>query len=163
MKIYGSAFERNSTTFKPWIEDLVKGESKVNSKTLYPYEIVRQVSANASKEQSQLLEAMWDSLPDYFDGSTRSVLPIIDVSGSMESPVSGSTSATCMNVAIGLGMYCAERTRGAFRNKFITFHSQPTLISIPNPKYYNLCSRVDTVRRAPWEDRPTFRLRLILF
>lgn len=159
MKIYRNAFERNSTTFKPWVEDLVKGASKVNSKTLYPHEIVRDISSyGINDNQKSLLEAMWEQLPDYFDGSTRSVLPIIDVSGSMDTPVGGygsGNSATCMDVAIGLGMYCAERTRGPFQNKFVTFHSRPTLVNIP--QHYNLWGRVDTVKRAPWGGSTNFQ------
>ena len=158
MKIYRSAFERNSKTFKPWVDSLVKGEVKVNSKTLYPHEIVRDTcSYSITHDQKSLLQAMWEQLPDYFDGSTRSVLPIIDVSGSMDTPVGGygsGNSTKCMDVAVGLGMYCAERTRGPFRGKFVTFHSKPTLINIPNTDFY---SRVQDVKRAPWGGTTNFQ------
>jgi hypothetical protein len=157
MKIYKSAFERNSKSFKPWLDLLVKGDVKVNSKTLYPYEIVRDVSRSITADQASLLEAMWNHLPDYFEGSTRSVLPIIDVSGSMETPAGGygsNSTATCMDVAVGLGMYCAERTQGSFKNKFITFHERPTLVSIPETDFL---SRVSAVKSAPWGGTTNFQ------
>jgi hypothetical protein len=149
MKIYRSAFERNSSeAFGSWVESLVKGEVKVNSKTLYPHELVRDVSAySVSRDQEALLSVMWDSLPDYFKGNSRTVLPIIDVSSSMSASVGGSGTTSCMDVAIGLGIYCAERTQGPFKNKFITFADRPKLISIPDTDF---AGRVASVQSAPW-------------
>ena len=159
MKIYRSAFERNSSeAFGSWVESLVKGEVKVNSATLYPYEIVRDISAhNVTHDQVALLAVMWDSLPDYFQGSTRSVLPIIDVSSSMEMPIGGyasNSTASCMDVAVGLGIYCAERSEGPFKNKFITFASNPKLIDIPNAHF---SGRVASVQSAPWGGTTNFQ------
>ena len=154
MSIYRKAFQRNSEdTFNEWTESLVKGEAKVNSGTLYPYEIVRsaQEGFNATVEQQALLSAMWESLPDYFEGSERSVLPVIDVSGSMMSPINGGTTygvgPTCRDVAIGLGMYCSERTNGPFKNKFITFSEKPELVNLPK---IDLLDRIASISTSSW-------------
>jgi len=161
MKIYRKAFQRNSEdTFSQWTASLTKGEAKVNSTTLYPYELVRaaSISSTIPQEERELLSAMWDSLPDFFDGNTRNVLPIIDVSGSMYEPVGGygSNSAdNCMHVAVGLGMYCAERTEGAFKNKFVTFSERPTLIDIPSDR--NFVERCDSIIRADWGGSTNFQ------
>jgi hypothetical protein len=101
---------------------------------------------------------MWDSLPDFFDGNTRNVLPIIDVSGSMYEPVGGYSSNSpdaCVHVAIGLGMYCAERTQGAFKNKFVTFDEKPTLVDSPSERTF--VERCDSIMRADWGGSTNFQ------
>lgn len=147
MLIYSNAFKRNSSTYPQWVEGLASGKTKVNSSTLYPYEIVKSVDA----ENEQVRTAQWNALPDYFGGSARNVLPIIDVSGSMEARINNTTS--CMDVAIGLGMYCAQRSQGVFKNKFITFHSTPSLLSIPPASFKN---QVEYIRSAPWGGSTNF-------
>lgn len=159
MSIYRKAFERNSDNFKSWLESLAKGEVKVNSSTLYPYELVKAaMSYDTVPEDNTLLESMWDALPDYFDGSARNVLPVIDVSGSMSEPVGGFSSGSttsCMHVAIGLGMYCAERTQGAFKNKFVTFHDVPSLIDIPAHRSFT--DRCRFIERSDWGGTTNFQ------
>jgi len=156
MKIYAGAFERNSNNFKPWLESLVKGEVKVNSKTLYPHELVHEAGKwDITEDHKALLQAMWEQLPDYFDGNTRNVLPIIDVSGSMSSIISTSSTMTCMDVAVGLGMYCALRTEGIFKNKFITFETSPRLMEIP--AHASFSEKVNFVKQAPWGGNTNFQ------
>ena len=61
----------------------------------------------------------------------------VDTSSSM----TGREASAPINVAIGLGMYCAERIGGAFKDHYISFSSKPQLIKIEGVDF------VDKVRR----------------
>ena len=62
---------------------------------------------------------------------------VVDTSGSM----TGTKASAPINVAIGLGMYCAERIGGAFKDHYISFSAKPQLIKIKGVDF------VDKVRR----------------
>jgi hypothetical protein len=61
------------------------------------------------------------------EGSEERILPVVDVSGSMESPAGGNPNLTCMDIAVSLGMYISERSEGNFKDAFITFSESPEL------------------------------------
>jgi len=141
MKNYRKAFARNDESrWNEYISTLTKGEAKVNSSTLYPHDLVRHFLGHSGGDsQASLLNAQWKALPNYMKGSTERVLPVCDVSGSME--------GTPMEVCIALGMYISERNDGVFKNAFITFSSNPTM------QYVNgstLSERVNSLRTAQW-------------
>lgn len=124
--IYKNAFARRDL-IKAKYEAFIKDKStKVNAATLYPYEVVEKAlqACRYHLEDSErvAIEKYWDNLPDYFNGSTHSILPVVDTSGSMY--------GTPINVAIGLGVYAAERNHGAFKDHYISFASKPQLIHI---------------------------------
>jgi hypothetical protein len=60
------------------------------------------------------------------------ILPMIDVSGSMEAQVSSGLSA--MDIAVSLGMYIATKQTGKFGGLYLTFTNKPTLTAIPKNK-----------------------------
>lgn len=139
MKNYTDAFERHDAErFAKFIKKVEKGEEKINAATLYPYDIL----AEAKNRYNATHEAQWKALPDYFNGEAANILPIVDVSGSMTCGVCGSTRVTPMDVAISLGIYCAERNNSAFKDVFMTFSSSPEIVKIAGKtlyeKYHNM-------------------------
>ena len=72
---------------------VTQGHAKINAKTLYPYEIVKQ---SLYSTNTQLLQNYWNNLPDYLKGNSSNALAVIDVSGSM--------TGIPMDVAISLGV-----------------------------------------------------------
>lgn len=145
--IYKNAFARRDVIARKY-EAFAKSKStKVNADTLYPYEIVSKAAqsrygwgysfSNLSETDRAMLEKYWDNLPDYFDGKRGSMMCVVDTSGSM----TGSEAAAPINVAISLGMYCAERLNGPFKDHYISFSSRPQLIKIEGVDF------VDKVRR----------------
>jgi hypothetical protein len=148
MKQYRKAFERNCTTYAQYIKDLTEGKEKVNASVLYPHDLVYSVGKHgATVQERTLLNEMWNSLPDFFDGNQRNILPVVDTSGSMLSEISSKSSVTCLDVSVGLGMYLAERNQGMFKNSFITFSSEPT---IQNIQGYDLYSKSMALKQAAW-------------
>ena len=77
-----------------------------------------------SPEEKAVLNATWDSMPDY--GGDENALAIIDTSGSMYDGNKPIPAA----VALSLGLYFAEHNKGWFKNHFIEFSSRPRLIEI---------------------------------
>lgn len=145
--IYKNAFARRDIIAKKY-EAFAKSEkTKVNAKTLYPYEVVHKAVEgtngwgynfrNISDTDKAMIEKYWTNLPDYLNGKDCKMMCVVDTSGSM----TGSQADAPINVAIALGMYCAERIGGPFKNHYISFSSRPQLIRIEGVDF------VDKVRR----------------
>jgi len=109
--------------FGAYLTSLEKGETKINAGAVYPYDIIK----NLKQGNTRGANAQWDALPNYMDGNEERVLPLVDVSSSMNCPAGGNANVTCMDVAISLGLYISERNVGPFEDAFITFHASPSL------------------------------------
>ena len=125
--IYKNAFMRHDGTRRiEYLDALEKGEAKINSSALFPYEIVAKYSGYNSR-LDQTVEQLWKALPDYTNGNGENTLCVIDGSGSMGTRV-GNTNFTCEDVAISLGVYFSEKMPGQFHDKYITFSANPKLV-----------------------------------
>ena len=129
---YRKAFHRNDgERYGAFLEQVSKGEVKLNAGTLLPYELVepyldwgwKTSMRSISDEEKATLNATWASLPDF--GNDENALAVIDTSGSM---YSGSPKPAA--VALSLGLYFAQHNTGVFKNHFIEFSSRPQLIEI---------------------------------
>ena len=100
--------------------------AKINTKNLFPYEIVEKYLASSwglrVREFQPELEAMWKGLKDTIQGVECNNIVIADTSGSM--------SGRPMACSVGLGIYFAERNTGPFHNRFMTFSSKPSWITL---------------------------------
>ena len=120
MKNYQKAFaRRDALRYQEYLASVNKGEKKINSSTLYPYNLVEQYLYYCNGGPAT--EAQWKALPNYVSGENN-VLVMADVSGSMY----GRPMAT----SIGLAIYFAERNKGAYHNLYMTFTDQPRFMSI---------------------------------
>lgn len=135
---YRSAFyEHDEERYSAFLQSLSKGEVKVNSSTLYPYQIVGKVLKGDSNRA--LLNGMWENLPNYIKNDDENSIAVVDVSGSMY--------GTPMEMAISLGLYLAEKNHGAFANHFITFSDNPELVEVKGLDFYD---KVRNIKRANW-------------
>jgi len=121
---YQKAFGKNAyESYSAYIASLVKGEAKINAGAVYPYDITKSLTrGNATVANEQ-----WKALPNYMEGASDMILPVVDVSGSMDTAAGNSKTVTCMDVAISLGLYISERNEGPFKDAFITFSDNPQL------------------------------------
>lgn len=139
---YQKAFLKHDPAgYAVYKEKLTTGEAKVNAGAVYPYDVIRSLK-NGDKVVSN---AQWAALPNYLEGSTESILPVVDVSGSM-SGVAVSGSVTAMDVSISLGLYTAERANGIFKDTFVTFSSSPKLVKLKG----SLSERYAQLSSAEW-------------
>lgn len=144
--IYQNAFARRDIIAKKYEEFAKSQDTKVNASVLYPYDIISKAVETKGycnfKELSATDEAMiekyWENLPDYFNGKPCKMMCVVDTSCSMVS----SKADSPMNVAIGLGMYCAERIGGPFKNHYISFSSRPQLIKIEGVNFVDKARRI---------------------
>jgi hypothetical protein len=140
---YQKAFWRNDLErYQSYIESLEKGEEKINAGAVYPYDIVKSLAYGNERVATE----QWKALPDYLNGSKENILPVVDVSGSMCCPAGGSGKTTCMDVAVSLGLYLSERNEGIFKDTFVTFSSQPEMVTVSG----NLKQRFQQMRTANW-------------
>lgn len=139
---YQKAFVRNCPAhYQRYLGSLKKGETKINAGAVYPYDITKSLmtgNIDASNEQ-------WKALPNYLEGSEEKILPIVDVSGSMACPAGGMKSTSCMDIAIGLGLYLSERGEGVFKDVFMTFSEKPRMFRLEG----TLEQRCTGIRRSP--------------
>ena len=118
------AFSRNDKDrFGAYLTSLEKGETKINAGALFPYDLVKNVRYGSSRGA----DAQWLALPNFLEGNQERMIPMVDVSGSMQCPAGNNPNVLCMDVAISLGLYISERNVGKFKDAFITFTSRPTL------------------------------------
>ena len=142
LKYARAFFRHDETRRREFLAALKKGEVKINAGVLYPYEIVRRAhTAVYESHERDLVNSLWDALPNYIGDTQENAIAVVDVSGSM--------SGLPMDVAISIGLYLAERnTCEAYHNKFITFSDKPQLLNIVGG---NLCDRIQYMQRSDWE------------
>ncbi len=147
---YKKAFNRNTTKFAEYVAALVKGEDptvKVNAAAVYPYDVLKGINSysnNYTKTELDHIVAQWAALPNYVGDAN--ILPLVDVSGSMCCPAGGSSTTTCMDVAVSLGLYLADKNQGKFKDTFLTFSSSPELLTLKG----NVVEKMDQMVRSKW-------------
>ena len=132
--------EKNVQTYEQFAKDTTK---KVNAKTLYPYECVSEAvklmcgyyrSAAMDDTNRLMTNKYWENLADYFKGASLNALAVVDTSASMR--------GTPIEVAISLGMYCAEKANGPFAGHYVSFSSRPQLIRVEGVDFCDKVSRI---------------------
>jgi len=118
---YNKAFAKNATaSYQAYKARLTAGTDKVNASAVYPYDVIKTLRHGGD---SVVADAQWASLPNYIGDA--SVLPLVDVSGSMSCPVGGNANLQCIDIALSLGLYCADKNTGVFKDTFLTFSDKP--------------------------------------
>ena len=159
--VYKNAFARRDIIAKRYESFAKDKTTKVNASTLYPYEVVAKAtqhmgwgwgstSLHISEVDRAMINKYWENLPNYLEGKDCSMMCVVDTSGSM----TGREAAAPINVAISLGLYCAERIGGPFKNHYISFSRVPQLIKTEGVDFVdkvhriyrtNLCENTDLV------------------
>jgi hypothetical protein len=109
-----------------YIKRVETGEIKMKSSVLYPYHIVQNSYSAKTDAEIKTAELQWRDLPNYLEGTTDFIIPVIDTSGSMTSLI-GDGSLTAILVAKSIGLYVSERLSGPFKDHYITFSNRPIL------------------------------------
>lgn len=143
-KLYAKAFDRHdSGRYQDFLSLVTSGRETMNSAQLYPHEIFNMI--HGSINEANTAQALWQSLPNYMEKAVN-VLPVIDVSGSMGSPAYSSYS--CLDIAIGLGMYFAEHNTGEYKDLWMQFSSEPIAERF---KGNTLIERFGNMNRHKWQ------------
>lgn len=153
---YKKAFYRNATeAYSAYVAELVKDpkdrtmDVKVNAGAVYPYDVLKGVinlyhNANFNKTQLDLVVAQWDALENFVGDAN--VLPLVDVSGSMACPAGKNGNVTCLDVAVSLGLYLADKNQGKFKDTFLTFSGSPELLHLKG----NVVQKAQQMVKSNW-------------
>lgn len=135
--------DKASEKYKQFLEAVGKGESKINTKTLYPHEIIRSYLKGSQLDET--VELQWKQFMSDLKSNTqlKNSLSVIDVSGSM----------TCndnlpLSVAVALGLVTSELIEGSFHNTWITFSSTPVLEQVKGDTLYD---KVNNMKNGHWQ------------
>jgi hypothetical protein len=157
-KSYG---KRDGERFEQWKGDK---SQKAAVSSSYPHDIYPLVCGsgyygNSAGTDEALGEKQWASLPNYITEGER-ILPMCDVSGSMQTPAAD--NVTAMQVCISLGLYIAERGIGPYKDAMLTFSSNPAFIRVKESM--SLREKFNFIRQANWDMSTDFAkaYRLIL-
>ena len=142
---YQKAFGKNAAdAYSAYIRELQKPQEerdpkvKINAGAVYPYDVVKSLSTG----NAAVADAQFAALPNYV-GDTK-ILPMVDVSGSMGTPLAGNTTA--MAVAISLGLYLSDRTSSDFKDMFLTFSGNSKIQVLKG----TLSQKYQQLSRAEW-------------
>lgn len=157
MMIYRNAFKRHDEArYTDFINKAVTGEAKINSSTLYPYDLIEKIIgygySRIKAREDKTVEAQWRQLPNYVEEGTNAIV-IADTSGSMY--------GRPLNTALGLAIYFAERNKGAYHNMWMSFSSDPHIHVL---KGETLAQKLESIDMGDWQQntdlKATFNLVL---
>lgn len=147
--IYRNAFARHDVerakagvrTYEDFAKD---SETKVNADTLYPCDVVKKATYEHSSYDSTtryMINKYWDNLKDYFQKAVFNGVAVVDTSASMRGY---SSEIAPIDVAISLGMYCAEKcnSNSPFYGHYISFSRTARLITIDGIDFVDKVQRI---------------------
>lgn len=119
---YRNAFKMHDyERFQKYLDSVKAGRVKINSSTLYPYDLVHKYNMGEYPQEDSVVEEQWKALPNYIEGENN-ILIMADVSSSMY--------GRPLETSIGLATYFAQRNKGAYSGLYMTFINKPHFISI---------------------------------
>ena len=126
LRRYSSSFDkRDGQRFVDWKNDKT---TKASVSATYPHQVL-------ACGDEVLAQKMWDNLPDLLVDSKETILPMIDTSGSM--------FGMPLTIALGLGVYLAQRNKSDFQDMFLSFSEEPELIKLQGSSISDIMSNVN--------------------
>lgn len=150
---YKKAFNRHTPKFAEYVEALKSGDPSVsiNAGAVYPHDIIKELvdvslsSKKLTKPELDHIEMQWNALENFI--GDHNILPLVDVSGSMTAPIGGKLSGlNCMDVAISIGLYCADKNTGPFNGIFLSFSEYPEIYHLKG----NIVQKTGQMLRSHW-------------
>lgn len=128
---YKKAFSRNDKErYSEFLNNVNDGLENMKVKTIYPYEIVKEVSTSFMSElEAKAAEARWNALER--NASLENTIVVRDGSGSMYT-----NKGLPMYIATSMAILCSEQLNDEFKDSFITFSRNPELVTLPNSTLY---------------------------
>lgn len=121
---YQKAFnKRCAERYKAYKEGLKKGERTIKASAVYPYDVIKSIKLG----DPEVAKAQWEALPNYFGENIGFMLPLVDVSSSMDCSVGGNPNVTCMDMSIALGLYLSDKQQGPFKDCWLNFSTKPVM------------------------------------
>ena len=119
-----------------------KPNVKINARRCDTYELVKAALEANTTDDISLVNAQWLENSKNNDG-LNNIISLVDVSGSMECD-----NCVPMYNAIGLGLRASEKNTGAFKNRVITFETNPKWVTFTDDMTFH--QKVAQLKGAPW-------------
>jgi len=175
MHINGKHFLRNDTErFEAYLDDVAEGKAKISGATLLPHELLSKalapldfeyregkptkpsvasaLRARIAKREAQVIDAQWDAMIARLRsaGTLDNCLALCDVSGSMGDIywLYGAGDTRPILPALALSMTLAQLAQPPFANIFVSFASDPALITIEEGA--GLAANAKAMVGSPW-------------
>lgn len=140
---YRKAFDRHTHNFAAYVQALSQEQQTIHADVVYPYDVLKHINLSTmSASEIAHVIAQWQALPNFIGDA--SILPMVDVSGSMYSPVSASLQR--IDVAVSLGLYMADKNSGPFKDTFLTFSTESQLMHLEG----NIIEKMVQMQRSHW-------------
>ena len=148
-KYQTALFTHKEQDMKSYLDDVSSGKKAMKVTGLTPNEIIKPYtedlgwnydSSKTTREwQDAVIEAQWKAMVDN-SPELDNTLVMADVSGSMY--------GTPITVSVSLAILFAQAAKGAFKNKFMVFSTDPNFVDIPERA--TLKEAVSCVMHAEW-------------
>jgi hypothetical protein len=123
-------------------DPIVRATAKINAGAVYPHDVLKSIYQG----DVVVAQAQWEALPNFL--GDNSILPVLDVSGSMGSwGVSSAGVTRPIDVCISLGLYVADKQKGAFKDVVCTFSGQSKLEVLKG----DIVTKARTISSLHWE------------
>ncbi|WP_300366154.1 DUF2828 family protein [Brachyspira sp.] len=146
MRKYSKAFIRNDEKrYKQFFEDVKLGKVKLNTSTLTPFDIIREIifcPVEDKKLRREEFDLTWKNLPNIFVDDNLNAIVACDVSGSMGINLNGEP----LICSVALAIYIAQLNKSVFHNNFIDFCGNSKMHDISNIN--NIVDIVDYILRS---------------
>lgn len=144
--------ERIKNGEQTYADFMADENTTVNAKVLYPYECVAEITKyldywcvhTFTDTERNVINKYWDNMADYINGATFNGFAVVDVSGSM---YDDNKASAPINIALSLGLYCAEKAKGPYANHFMTFSACPQMVEIQGIDFVD---KVQRMKKADW-------------
>lgn len=149
LKYKNIIMQYDNERYSSYLDKVNKGEAKMNTSVVTPYDIVNKYIAgqnthysyNVNPKYDESLETMWKQLPNYvLPEMQKNNLVVCDTSGSMYGD-------NAISVALSLAIYAAEHNVGQFKDMFMTFSDTPQIQQL---KGNTLAQRLSNLSKAEW-------------
>ncbi|KAH7150376.1 hypothetical protein B0J13DRAFT_550051 [Dactylonectria estremocensis] len=174
MSNYSKLFiQKDLEGFEKYIGRVAEGKANISGATLLPSTLMQKVRSQESAYselseerkaamspaelikskvgiiESKVVDGQWNTLVQRIkdSGSLENSLAICDVSASMFSPLFPDKT-TPMDSAIGLSLLIAEVTKPPFGGSFVTFSSEPEVVTLDLSK--SLAEKYSSMSQANW-------------
>lgn len=128
-RIYSSCFiKHDKDRYSEYLNSVNKGDAKINATVLFPSDLYADYRNHTLIDNA--IRALWNNMPNFMEGCKERIMPICDVSGSMEWNPNMSSGIRPIDVSIALGVYISEHNEGPFHNCFITFSRTPEIVTL---------------------------------
>lgn len=152
LKYRNCFYTKMTDEYESYLEAVKNNKAKINANNLQTHEIIKKLVGDdwgwpwearenniISDTERCLLDQMWNNQENVLK-TDDNILVVADTSGSMLS-----YNKLPISTSIGLAIYFAERNNGIYKNKFITFSSNPILQEISGKDIFEKVNNIKPI------------------